>query len=310
MAGSNKYAIHSDFAKIPSVNLRYSPLIVAILNAISRLVRFFQKRRFDLTVTPHVIESGTGQAVDVKVLTPHNIKPNAPALVYYHGGGFALTYAAVHLKSAERYANEAGCIVVFVCYRLAMKHPFPAGFDDCYAALQWVADNAAELGIDRERVAVGGDSAGGALAAGVAQKCRDESLLPLRGQLLIYPVLDSRCVTPSAQEFTDVPLWNAVSNRRMWDMYLRSVDRQSPPAYAAPGLGDATGLPATYIETAEFDPLRDEALNYGKALRDSGNDPVMNETLGTIHGYDGVGDSEIAKASMTQRVAFLRSVFA
>ena len=107
MAGSNKYAIHSDFAKIPSVNLRFSPLIVAILNAISRLVRFFQKRRFDLMVAPHVIESGTGQAVDVKVLTPHNIKPNAPALVYYHGGGFALTYAALHLHDARQRLSVA-----------------------------------------------------------------------------------------------------------------------------------------------------------------------------------------------------------
>ncbi len=310
MPSSDKYAIHSDYKKIPSVNLRFNALIVAILNFFMRITRFLQKRRYDLVLTKHTMSSDGGTPIEIKVMTPHNIALNAPALIYYHGGGFALTYAGLHLESAERYANEAGCIVVFVCYRLAKQHPFPAGFNDAYAAVDWVLNNAADLGIDSSRIAVGGDSAGGALAAGVAQKCRDKSLVNLCGQLLIYPVMDSRCVTESATTFTDVPLWNAVSNRRMWEMYLRDFDPQSPPEYAAPGLGNVSGLPATYIETAEFDPLRDEALHFAQALESVGNTPVMNKTLGTIHGYDGAGDSEIARQSMQKRIEFLRSAFA
>ena len=184
------------------------------------------------------------------------------------------------------------------------------GFDDCYAALNWVVENAARLGVDRTRIAVGGDSAGGALAAGVAQKCRDEQLTRLCGQLLIYPVLDHRCSTKSATDFVDVPVWNAISNRRMWAMYLKRVTAVDLPAYAAPGLGDANGLPRTYIETAEFDPLRDEGLNYAKRLAACGNSPTLNETCGTIHGYDAIAKNEIAIASMQKRIVFLKSAFA
>lgn len=310
MSKSSKYSIHSDFEKVPSVSLRFSPFIIATLNFVMRVTRFLQKRHYDLKLTQHSVAGEGGHAIDVKVMTPHNLDANAPVLIYYHGGGFALSYSGLHLDNAEQYANGAECVTVFVCYRLAMKHPFPDGFNDAYSALRWVVDNAGELGIDSDRIALGGDSAGAAFAAGVAQKCRDEELVKLCGQLLIYPVMDSRCTTPSAQKFTDVPLWNAISNRRMWDMYLQRFDPQSPPPYAAPGLGDAKGLPATYIETAEFDPLRDEGQNYAKALQDSGNAPVVNETLGTIHGYDGVGKSEIAISSMKKRIAFLRSVFA
>ncbi|MFT5484277.1 MAG: acetyl esterase, partial [Halieaceae bacterium] len=136
------------------------------------------------------------------------------------------------------------------------------------------------------------------------------NLIKLCGQMLIYPVLDNRCETPSASEFVDVPLWNAVSNRRMWKMYLKRFPLGSAPDYAAPGLGELCDLPATYIETAEFDPLRDEGLNYAQALTASNNPPTINETRGTVHGYDSIEKSDISIASMKKRIAFLKAVFA
>lgn len=310
MSVSEKYAIHSDFAKFPRSSLRFNGLIIAVLNVLFRLTRLFRKRAPDVTVTRHKIAGQGGHRIGVQVIVPDNAKPASPALIYFHGGAFALTFASLHLDNAERYARETGCVVVFVRYRLAIRHPFPDAFDDGYGALQWVVENADELGIDRARIAVGGDSAGGALAAGVAQKSRDEKLVSLCGQMLIYPVLDNRCDTTSATDFVDVPLWNAISNRRMWEMYLRRFNLRTPPAYAAPGHGDANGLPPTYIETAEFDPLRDEGLNYARALEACGNTITLNETLGTIHGYDGVADNETAVASMGKRIDFLQSVFA
>ena len=310
MSATEKYAIHSDFAKFPAVSIRFSSLVIAVLNLLIRVTRVLRKRSSDVTVTRHKIAGQGGHRIGVRVVTPDNVKPDAPALIYYHGGAFAITFASLHLESAERYARETGCIVVFVCYRLAMKNPFPDGFDDAYAALNWVVENADQLGVDRAHIAVGGDSAGGALAAGVAQKCRDEKLVSLCGQLLIYPVLDHRCDTASATEFVDVPLWTAISNRRMWAMYLRRFTLATPPAYAAPGLGDASGLPPSYIETAEFDPLRDEGLNYAKALAACGNEPTLNETHGTIHGYDSMANNETAVVSMQKRIDFLKSVFA
>ena len=221
-----------------------------------------------------------------------------------------MTFASLHLENAARYAEATGCVTVFVCYRLAMRHPFPNGFNDAYAALKWAVGNATELGVDAGRIAVGGDSAGGALAAGVAQRARDEGLVSLCGQLLIYPVLDSRCNTASATEYVDVPLFHRhIEPANVGHVPAPLRSRHTPP-YAAPGLGDVRNLPPAYIETAEFDPLHDEGLDYARKLAAAGNAPALNETRGTIHGYDGALKNETAVASMQKRIEFLRSVFA
>jgi len=306
---SDKYNIHPDFSKFPVLTLKFSPIILFLINLIMKIQRFFTKRHFDLKIDKHRVKRPDGSTIKVITMTPHGLAKPAPALVYYHGGGFAMTYASLHLESCERYANEAGCIVVFVEYRLAPKHPFPAGFDDCYTGLDWAVRQADGLGIDSSRIAVGGDSAGGAMAAGVAQKARDQHLVDLCAQLLIYPVLDSRCSTPSATDFVDVPLWNAISNRRMWEMYLSKNPGDQVPDYAAPGLGSIEGLPFTYVETAEFDPLRDEGLDYAKALQQQGTQVTVNETSRTVHGYDGNAKSELAKQSLLERIAFLQQAF-
>ena len=175
---------------------------------------------------------------------------------------------------------------MFVEYRLAPKHPFPNGFDDCYEALQWTYDNAELLNINKEKIAVGGDSAGGAMAVSVAQSARDENTIHLCGQLLVYPVVDKDCKTNSVTHYIDTPLWNGKSNRIMWAMYLKSFPGKETPEYAPPIHGTLTQLPTIYIETAEFDPLHDEGKNYAQQLQISGTDVTLNETLGTIHGYD------------------------
>jgi acetyl esterase/lipase len=307
---NTRYDIHPDFARFPRFTLKFSPLIVWLINTLIKIQRFVARRSSDLVVANHTLSSADGSRFKVITLSPRGLSAPAPALMYYHGGGFALTYGSNHLANCERYANEADCVVVFVDYRLGPEFPFPCGFDDSYAALQWVVQEAENLDIDVNRIVVGGDSAGGALAAGVAQKARDEQLVKLCAQLLIYPVLDNRCTTHSATGFVDVPLWNAVSNRRMWEMYLSRYAAGQLPAYAAPGLGQLRYLPRSYVETAEFDPLRDEGQNYASALRAENIEVVTNDTRQTIHGYDGNAKSEIAQRSMHQRIDFLRKVFA
>ncbi|MDG2046590.1 MAG: alpha/beta hydrolase [Halioglobus sp.] len=306
---NKKYDIHPDFAKFPVVTLTFNAALLWLINTAMKAHCFFVRRSLKLMVDDHVIARADGSQLKIFTLTPHRSATAAPALIYYHGGGFGITYANLHLKSCERYANETGCVLVFVPYRLAPKHPFPGGFDDCYAGLEWVASNAESLGIDANRIAVGGDSAGGALAAGVAQKSRDDKLVKLCAQLLIYPVLDNTCSTPSATEFTDVPVWNARSNRHMWDMYLSRYKDATTPTYAAPGHSELHHLPMTYIETAEFDPLRDEGLRYVAALRGQGIEVTVNETKQTVHGYDAMERSEISKRSMLARIAFLNHAF-
>ncbi len=306
-----KYNIHPDFAKFPVVTLTFNVLLLWFINTALKMQCFFVRRSLKLAVDPHLITRVDGSHLKVFTLTPHRVATSvpAPALVYYHGGGFGITYSSLHLKSCERYANETGCVVIFVPYRLAPKHPFPGGFDDCYDSLEWVITNADSLGIDASRIAVGGDSAGGALAAGVAQKTRDEKLVTLCAQMLIYPVLDDTCSTPSATEFVDVPVWNARSNRHMWDMYLSRYRDADTPAYAAPGHGPFHQLPMTYVETAEFDPLRDEGLNYISALQQQSIEVTVNETKQTVHGYDGMAKSVISKRSMLARIDFLNQAF-
>ena len=309
MASKNNYPIHSDFKKFPVINIKFNTLVIGALNLMLRVTRGLQKRSFNLRIDKAQAISSDNTPVNLIVMTPHDVKPDAPVLVYYHGGGFAMTYSSLHLGNAEHYANETGCVTVFVQYRLGPKDPFPCGFNDAYAALEWVVNHAEKLGVDVGRIAVGGDSAGGALAAGVAQKARDQKLVDICGQLLIYPVMDSRCSTPSATDFVDTPLWNAISNRAMWEMYLSAYPAGELPPYAAPGQGDLSKAPTTYIETAEFDPLRDEALAYVEALIALDNHPVVHQTQGTIHGYDGNAASEISQTSVKKRLDFLHQIF-
>lgn len=305
----SKYAIHPDFSRFPVMTIKFRGLLLWILNPLMRLHCFFVKRSLNLALDNHRIVRTDGSKLKVITMTPPGLAAPAPALIYFHGGGFGLTYSSLHLRNCERYAREANCIVVFVDYRLAPKYPFPGGFDDCYAALQWTVREAGSLGIDARRIAVGGDSAGGALAAGVAQKARDEHLVNLCAQFLIYPVLDDTCSTASATNFVDVPLFNAVSNRHMWQVYLGPYRETGTPPYAAPGHGALHDLPLSYVETAEYDPLRDEALTHASKLKAHGIEVVLNETRGTVHGYDGNAASELAKRSMLERIRFLDMAF-
>jgi acetyl esterase len=306
-----KYAIHRDFQRVRISSVSFHPLMLGLINGALKVHRIFAKRKFNGSITTARIAGVDGNGITVKVMAPDNIETVSPALVYYHGGAFALTYVPAHMENAKRYAQEARCRVVFVSYRLAPRFPFPCGFNDAYSALIWTVTHAGALGIDKGRIAVGGDSAGGAIAASVAQKCIQVDGIRLCGQLLIYPVTDCDCKTPSAVSFTDTPPFNAISNRKMWDAYLlQDVGGTRPPPYASPAHGTLDHLAPAYVEVAEFDPLHDEGREYADALTSNRVDVVLNETRGTIHGYDLlVASSEISKASLTQRIDFLKRVF-
>jgi acetyl esterase/lipase len=241
---------------------------------------------------------------------------SAQALVDFHGGGFFFSYAALHLAAAERYAVEGRCRVFFPDYRLSIGHPFPAAFDDCYATLAWVHGNADDLGVDPQRVALIGDSAGGALAAGVAQKAVDRSENPICAQILVYPVTDHETRTESARRFSDTPFWKTASNRSMWKVYLRDSDhgrsggKAPAPTYAAPLHRESfAGLPPAWIEVAEFDPLLDEGRQYAGALEAAGVPVELRLAKGAIHGYDLVEGSPTALAMFEERMAAIQRYF-
>lgn len=307
---SSNYPVHDDYRKVPSFDIKFNTPTLTFINTLMKLDVFFRCRKPAPGIRRDVraITTAEGNTFKITVITPQSAQAPLPVLLYYHGGAFAITHASMHVKFCERYALEAGCVVVFVDYRLAPKHPFPAGFDDCYAALQWTLNNTSALGADLTRIAVMGDSAGGALAAGVAQKAHDNGIT-LCAQVLVYPVLDCECKTKSAKEFVDTPLWNSAGNCRMWKMYLQGAT-VTPPPYAAPGLrNDLQGLPRCYIDTAEFDPLRDEGIAYAFALRSQGVDVKLHQTQGTIHGYEMALKNPQTQEALKQRVDFLRACF-
>lgn len=306
----NDYAIHPDFAKLPGFTLTFRQPLLGIINTIARIQCFFVKRSLEVELKNHTLRRPDGSALRVFTLTPPGVGDDAPALIYYHGGGFGITYAGLHITNCQRYAIESGCKIIFPDYRLAPKKPFPHGFDDCYRTLEWALQEASTLGIDARRIAVGGDSAGGAFAAGVAQKARDKALAAPCAQLLIYPVTDHTCSSESATVFVDVPVWNAASNKHMWAMYLKNVSTTAVPPYAAVSHGSTAGLPLAYVETAEFDPLRDEGQAYLAALKESDVEVVEHFVEGGVHGYDAMVNSTVTERGMQARVHFLKEAFA
>jgi acetyl esterase/lipase len=313
MAKQGKYAIHPDFAHYPAIPFPFNGFLVGMVNGLINMDTFFNQRHLLKTATRHRVLSADGAQFNVYQFNPGDAKPDEklPALIYCHGGAFVLTYASTHLVSMDIYSQRARCRVFMVDYRLAPKHVFPIGFEDCFAALQWVANSADQLAIDKMRIAIAGDSAGGTFSAGIAQKVKDVGTPAICGQLLIYPALDKSNSTESATTFLDTPLWNGVANKRMWEIYLRDYAGKATPPYAAPGdRADLGGLAPAYVESAEFDPLRDEAEVYAKRLQTAGVKTVFNPTKGTVHGYDTVFDSEISKAAMQKRLDFMKMIFA
>jgi len=250
---------------------------------------------------------GPGGQIPVRIYTPEGSEP-FPVLVFFHGGGFVIGSIELYDEFCRELANGAGCMVVSVDYRLAPEHKFPAAVEDCYAATEWVAENAKAIGGNPALIAVGGDSAGGNLSAVVAQMARDKGTPPLVFQLLIYPATDFVHETQSSRENTGYFL---TKDDMAWfsSLYLRSETDGSNPQ-ASPLLAeDLSGLPPALVITAEFDPLRDEGEAYAERLRQAGVDTVCTRYKGMIHGFLGF-PFEQGKKGRREAIAALRSAFA
>jgi len=284
------------------------PRIAGFLGSLMRPPRRLFRDR-EVRVVKESCTSFDGASVELLVFDPYGIEEPAPCLLYFHGGGFVFGAAGHHYRMAKRYALETPCKLIFVEYRLAPRHPHPCPSEDCYAALLYAYENAARLHIDPEKIAVGGDSAGGALAAAVCQMARDRGKKIPCFSLLIYPVTDRRMQTASQINYTDTPMWNSRLNRKMWQSYTQKEPVENL-AYASPmETSSFAALPPAYVESAEFDCLHDEALAYAAALCDAGIEAEVYETKGTMHGYDTVEKSPTAKAALIHRIAYMQKKF-
>ena len=239
---------------------------------------------------PRTIPGPAGD-IPVVVYTPEGGPDGAdvdgllPVLLFLHGGGFFLGSPHSHGAVARELAARSGRVVVSVDYRLTPEHAFPAAVDDCFAALQWVAEHAAEIGGDAAHLAVAGDSAGGNLSAVLALRARDEGGPAIEAQALIYPVTDSACDSVSMVDNAEGYMLTASSMQWMWGMYVPD-EAERTGAYASPlQAADHSGLPPAIVITAEFDPLRDEGEAYAAKLAAAGVPVQQVRFDGMIHGF-------------------------
>ncbi len=250
--------------------------------------------------------------VAVRVFVPNCDQPvgGYPAVVFIHGGGWAIGTVNDYDALTRLLCAESEAVVISVDYRLAPEHPYPAAPDDCWTALQWVADNANELGIDGARIAVGGDSAGGNLSAVIAQRARDEQGPNLVLQALLYPVVDSRFDRPSYSENATGYFLEATSMEYFFDAYCRGGTSPTIAGVAPLRNPDLSNLAPALVITAEFDPLRDEGNEYAAALAAAGVAVETTQYAGMIHGFFSMpAVLNSGRDAFTQVVRALRTAF-
>ncbi len=247
--------------------------------------------------------------VPIRIYMPKDRTEAGPGFVNFHGGGFILGDLESEHPRCLIMAAQGGAVSVGVDYRLAPENPFPAGVEDCYAALEWVVENAGELKIDPAKIAIGGGSAGGNLTAAVALMARDRGGPDVAFQILIYPVIDDRCETPSMKDGAGLYIWDYQNSLDMWDQYI-GTDRSNVSPYAAPARADdLSGLPPAYVMTCEHDPLRDEGIVYAMGLMAAGVQVEIHNYPGTVHGFDILMPSEISTRAVNESVeAFKRAM--
>ncbi|MBR6571169.1 MAG: alpha/beta hydrolase [Clostridia bacterium] len=263
-----------------------------------------------LKVESRMIPGWKGGMIEVFVIAPRDLAEPAPCLVNFHGGGFVFEGYASHYQMAMAYARGAGCKVIYVRYRLAPAHPFPVPQEDCYAALCWAHDHAAELGIDPARIGVGGDSAGGTLTVTACMMARDRgaAVKPLF-QLLVYPWLDGRNNSESYRKYTDTPMWNSTLSRKVGPI-MNPNPEALPLAYRSPVEAESFAeLPPAYVEVAEFDCLHDDGVLYTKLLQEAGIAAELHESHGTMHGFDTVFNAPTSQKMIAGRIAYMQRMF-
>lgn len=306
--------------------MKYKKLIDPELRSIARHVPYnkliiicaniFQTISFHFTKVPKgvinrsiSVKGYKDLKLKVNIFEPSNINEKSPCFIYVHGGAFSYKASAYHKKLACLYAMEVKCRVYFPDYHLTPKYPYPAAYEDILKLYQYIMKNHEELGIDNERIGIAGDSAGASLAALICNNYEQLNLTRPCLQMLIYPLTDVTMQTDSMKKFIDTPLWNSKNNKRMWSYYCKNLKddhiyKASPMHSSLPQF-----IPDTYVETAQYDCLHDEGMIYAKKLCESGANVVINETRGTIHGYDSAFHTKIAKIHIKKRILFLRNSF-
>jgi acetyl esterase/lipase len=312
------------YALDPQLAEAMAPVLAALADAPAPPVGDWQTRRAgieelmrglaagrprpDVAVTSYSAAAEDGTAVALSWYAAP--EASGSAALYIHGGGMFLGSVALYDLAIAGYVAGSGVPLLAVDYRLAPEHPDPTPVEDCLVALRWLAEHAADLGVDPDRITVMGDSAGGGLAAGVALLARDRGGPAIARQILIYPMLDDRTLAadPNLAPFAT---WTYDDNITGWGALLGdSAGGEGTSPYAAPArAGDLTGLPPAYIEVGELDIFRAEDIAYAARLAAAGTSVELHVHPGGIHGYDLFApDSDLTRRAIADRLRVLRQI--
>lgn len=266
--------------------------------------------RRDVTIAGHL-----GEPIEISVLSPGRTRDQGrrPGILYAHSGGLMFGDRFSGLDLVLDWVDQLGAVMVTVDYRLAPEHPDPYPREDMYAALEWTAVHAEEIGVRLDRLMVAGASAGGGLAAGLALAARDRGGPALVAQVLDYPMLDDRCATASTSQFDGVGVWDRISNVTGWGSLLgerRGTDDVSP--YAAPARAtDLAGLPPAFIDVGAAEIFRDEAIDYADRMWRAGGDAELHVWAGAFHACDIFAPhTQVGQSMIQTRNAWVEKILA
>ncbi|MBN3490332.1 alpha/beta hydrolase [Acholeplasma equirhinis] len=263
-------------------------------------VRLYYEQRF--------IQRLDGSDLRITVYAPIIRKPNAPVLVWFHGGGYGLGTPEMNEKLFKKLIDRTGCVIISPDYRLSVESPYPAAIDDCYTTLKWVKDYGAEYMININQIMVGGESAGGGLTAAITHMARDKGEVNIAFQIPLYPMIDDRMQTESATDNLKDPIWNSKSNYEGWKLYLGDLfETEKVPVYAAAARADNfKNLPPCLTYVGSVEPFLDETRIYVEKLKAEGIPVYFNIYDGGFHAFDTlISNSSIAK----EAIEFLLDTF-
>ena len=295
---NNKYPISNEFGIYKIYKIPFNERVFRNADKLMSVLPKTLKETKKVVFKTKEIESYDNEKINIYIFEPKKIDTEK-IFLYIHGGGFVFRGAKNHYNFCRKLAEEGLCTVVYVDYRLAYKYKYPTPVEDAFSAYKYIL----KKGKKYKKIIIGGDSAGACLAIDVIRKVKNLNLHIPDYLMLLYPVLDKRMNTESMKKYTDTPVWNSELNRKMWDIYLKDNT-----TYISPGeMIDVSFIPKTYIETAEYDCLHDEAIEFAEKLKKQNVDVIINETKQTMHGYD-IKNGKITKKIVNDRMELIKKI--
>jgi acetyl esterase/lipase len=274
---------------------------------VQKFIRVLMRPK-NVTISERWIPREDGTKLRILVITPHTPKQYATGLLWIHGGGYFGGSSDDEAGASESYVNDYDCVIVSPDYRLSVAAPYPAALEDCYTALRWLKDNAEELSVRSDQIAVAGGSAGGGLTAALTMYARDKGEINIAFQMPICPMLDDRMETDSARD-NDAPFWDTKNNQLGWKLYLGHLyGSDDVPPYAAPARAtNFSNLPPTFTYVGSIEPFRDETVTYAEKLRAAGVAVEYQIFEGGYHGFDAINpNAEVSKQATEFRKRWLK----